>query len=222
MPVLILLTFFRLSATAEAACPAGEDQMQLLHRAEGTDSDISLHTVDTFNIPAGTLAIGDILKTYISVQTQSGTGGNWFLFSPSNNVNIGATKAANSSAVTDTLARGTSNTALYWYSSPQDTGTATITSWSGAWSIGLRFSAGVTRVVNWNYSVFKINGTGDCIGASPSAGATTSASDTEAIMNIDAEQRTLVYVSILALALAAFNSAAFWAWRIVKGTKKEI
>lgn len=196
--------------------------MELLYRAEGTDSDISLHTADTFDIPAGTLAIGDVLQTYVSVQTQSGTGGSWFIFSPSNNTNISATKGANFSAVTNTLVRGTSNTALYWYSSPQDTGTATITSWSGEWSIGLRFSAGVTRVVTWNWAVFKINGTGDCETAASGGGAVSSASDTEAFMNIDAEQRTLVYVAILALALAAFNSAAFWAWRIVKGTKKEI
>lgn len=230
---LILLMFFIVAVPLPslAACPQGENQIQFLHYNSGIDSVINGSTLDSYNFTANQLQTGDIIQVIAS----RNTGG-----LPAADLTLAHVESGLATLTSPlvTIAtpigiayitnRGTSNTLMNGIGNLDVAGralTATSFPWTNAWTLALRdgtSSAGTNH--SWNWTIYKINRTGNCAVASSGGdgGATSSASDTEAFANIDAEQRTMVYVAILALALAAFNSAAFWAWRIVKGTKKEL
>lgn len=213
--LLFFVPFF-----ANAACPTGQSQKELLYFATGSDAIAGAHNVSS--LPLTGLQSGDSLEVHITVDCRGATCSTYSLLNGATTITAGAIAAlatpAKQSAVIflhGTVSTGSvilSNSLGATYLLKQ----TAVAAWVAPWTLNLAVN-GSASASDWTWAIYKNNGSGNC-----NAFATLSASTTEATINIDAENRTMVYVAILALALAAFNSAAFWAWRIVKGTKKEI
>lgn len=197
-----------------AQCVSGEDQWQLLYSNDGNDIVTQSSVLDTYDVPAGMLEIGDLL--FVTVAQNGTTPGNMTLSaSPGGYVLTGNITVPASSGTfgTATLSmRAGSDNQMQSYTSLSGFNVAANSAYSfnGAWQLNLRDSTTGSTNNQWHWTVYKLTGTQDCM----ASGAVGSGTGTvEAIDRQTDFYKTGFAYGLFAILMLVFAVVAFYKFK---------